>query len=98
MSEETAKVEETTKPADTAKAETHKSSRRKLSKRAIRRIVVGVVVLTFLFAGVSFVSSGVFSAGITKNAGSVDEVVIATRSMSFWVDATGILRASSVRN
>jgi len=98
MSEQTTKPEETTKPDETSKVEAPKSNRRKLSKRTVRRIVIGVVALTFLIAGVSFVRSGAFSAVLPKNSSSVDEVVIATRSMSFWVDATGTLRASSVRN
>src|SRR6185369_12630668 len=42
--------------------------------------------------------SGAFSSVLPKSSSTVDELVVAQRSMSFWVDATGTLRASSVRN
>jgi len=35
---------------------------------------------------------------LSKTVGSGDEMIIASRSMSFWVDATGLLRATSVQN
>lgn len=42
--------------------------------------------------------SGAFSSVLPTGSATVDELVIAPRSMSFWVNATGTLRASSVRN
>ena len=42
--------------------------------------------------------SGAFSSVLPTGSAAVDELVIAPRSMSFWVNATGTLRASSVRN
>jgi HlyD family secretion protein len=51
-----------------------------------------------LIAGFSFLKSGTFSAVLPKSGTTADEIVIASRSMSYWVDASGTLRASSVRN
>jgi len=46
----------------------------------------------------SLLKSGAFSSVLPTGSATVDELVIAPRSMSFWVNATGTLRASSVRN
>jgi HlyD family secretion protein len=48
--------------------------------------------------GFSVLKSGALSAVMPKGDSAAEEIVIASRSMSFWVDATGTLRASSVRN
>ena len=72
--------------------------RSRLTTRTTKRIGLALIVLVSLLIGVSFLRSGAFSAVLPKTNASVDEVVIAPRSMSFWVDATGTLRASSVRN
>src|SRR5262245_30371304 len=61
-------------------------------------IVIAVVIVAALAGGFSILRSRVFSAVLPKANGVVDEIVIEPRSMSFWVDATGTLRASSVRN
>ncbi len=72
--------------------------RSKLTTRAAKRTGIALIVLASLIVGFSFVRSGAFSAVLPKSGTAADEIVIASRSMSFWVDATGTLRASSVRN
>ncbi len=72
--------------------------RSKLTTRAAKRTAIALIVLAALIAGFSFLRSGAFSAVLPKSGAAADEIVIAPRSMSFWVDATGTLRASSVRN
>lgn len=72
--------------------------RSRLTTRAAKRTGIALIVLAALIVGFSFLRSGVFSAVLPKSFTAADEIVIASRSMSFWVDATGTLRASSVRN
>ncbi len=72
--------------------------RSKLTKSAVKRTAVVLIILSALIAGFSFLRSGGFSAMLPKSAAAVDDLVIAPRSMSFSVDATGTLRAASVRN
>ena len=72
--------------------------RSRLTTRAAKRTAIALIVLAALIAGFSFLRSGAFSAVLPKSGAAADEIVIAPRSMSFWVDATGTLRASSVRN
>src|SRR6266404_420380 len=72
--------------------------RSRLTTRAAKRTAMALIVLAALIAGFSFLRSGAFSAVLPKSGAATDEIVIAPRSMSFWVDATGTLRASSVRN
>ena len=70
----------------------------KLTTRTAKRIGIVLIVFSALVAGFSALRSGAFSAVMPKTGSSADEIVIASRSMSFWVDATGTLRAASVRN
>jgi HlyD family secretion protein len=72
--------------------------RNALTNRVAKRSGAALIVVAALIAGFSFFRSGAFSAVLPKNGERADEIVIASRSMSFWVDATGTLRASSVRN
>jgi len=72
--------------------------RSKLSTRAAKRTGIALIVLASLIVGYSFLRSGAFSAVLPQSGAAADEIVVASRSMSFWVDATGTLRASSVRN
>ena len=72
--------------------------RSRLSTRTARRTAIAVIVIVVLIAGFSVLRSGTFSAVLPKSTTETDEIVIASRSMSFWVDATGTLRASSLRN
>ena len=72
--------------------------RSRLNGRGTKRAAIALTVLVALIAGLSFLRLGAFSAVLPKTGAAVDEIVISPRSMSFWVDATGILRASSVRN
>lgn len=72
--------------------------RSRLTTSAAKRTGIALIVLAALIGGFSFLRSGAFSAVLPKSGAAADEIVIASRSMSFWVDATGTLRASSVRN
>jgi len=72
--------------------------RNTLTNRVAKRSGAALIVVAVLIAGFSLFRSGAFSAVLPKNGERADEIVIASRSMSFWVDATGTLRASSVRN
>lgn len=72
--------------------------RPRLTKSAVKRTAFALIALLVLIGGFSFLKSGAFSSVLRKGSAAVDELVIAPRSMNFWVDATGTLRASSVRN
>jgi HlyD family secretion protein len=82
----------------TTQTNARRGLRSKLTKSAARRTAVGLIILSASIVGISLSRSGALSALLPKNAASVDDLVIAPRSMSFWVDATGTLRAASVRN
>ena len=89
----------TTEPAaNPATTKRRRGLRARLANRTTKRLGIALVVLTILIAGFSVFRSGAVSAVLPKTGESADELVIASRSMSFWVDATGTLRASSVRN
>ena len=104
MSETTPETKETTPAAAPEKSETTPDNRlgsgvrARLTTRAAKRTGAALILIVVLIVGFSFFRSGAFSAVLPKTAGAVDDIVIASRSMSFWVDATGTLRASSVRN
>ena len=84
-----------TKTPDEGSGRIHKS--RVYSGRT-KQVVIAVIIVATLAGGFSLLRSRAFSAVLPKANASVDELVIDPRSMSFWVDATGTLRASSVRN
>ncbi|HSE38669.1 MAG TPA: efflux RND transporter periplasmic adaptor subunit [Blastocatellia bacterium] len=69
-----------------------------VTTRTTKRLGAALIVIAALIAGFSLLRSGALSAVMPKSATPADEIVIASRSMTFWVDATGTLRASSVRN
>ena len=68
-----------------------------LKRRRVRRVALGLGTLAVL-AGAFFLLKSSASSILFRAGSSVDELVIASRPMSFWVDATGTLRATSVRN
>ncbi|MFY9557759.1 MAG: efflux RND transporter periplasmic adaptor subunit [Blastocatellia bacterium] len=70
----------------------------KLTPSVAKRIAIAVIILAALIAGASLWRSGVFSSVLPRTSAAEDELVIAPRPMSFWVTATGTLKASSVRN
>lgn len=72
--------------------------RPRLTKSAVKRTAIALIGLAVLIVGFSFLRAGAFSSVLPKSSATVDELVIGPRSMNFWVDATGTLRASSVRN
>ena len=63
-----------------------------------KHVLIAIIIVAALAGGFSLFRSRAFSAVLPKANASVDEILIEPRSMSFWVDATGTLRASSVRN
>jgi len=90
--------ETTEQPGDaTPKASLRIRLQAGLTTPAAKRFGLGLVVCVALVAGFSALKAGAFSAVVPRSS-TADEIVIAARSMSFWVDATGTLRASSVRN
>jgi HlyD family secretion protein len=74
--------------------------RRKLmpTKSALKRTAFALIGLLVLAVGFLFLKSGALSQVLPGSNATVDELVIAPRAMNFWVNATGTLRASSVRN
>ena len=104
MSETTPETNETTPAAAPEKSETAPDNRSRsgvrarLTTRVAKRTGAALILIVVLIVGFSFFRSGAFSAVLPKTAGAADDIVISSRSMSFWVDATGTLRASSVRN
>jgi HlyD family secretion protein len=87
-----------TNSAPSTETSSRPTLRSRLATRAARRTGIGLIVGAALVAGFSVLRSGAFSAVRPRGNTATDEIVIASRSMSFWVDATGTLRASSVRN
>ena len=75
------------------KTEATKSGRH----RRFIRLGLVLVALVALVGGFFFLKSSAYSL-LTRSGRAVDEVVVSPRSMTFWVEATGILRATSVRN
>jgi len=67
--------------------------------KVIKRIIIGVVIIGVIGAAAAFfvMPAGVASL-LSKTAAMGDEVVVTSKTMSFWVDATGALRATSVAN
>jgi HlyD family secretion protein len=82
----------------TTQTSVRRGLRSRLTKSAAKRTAVVLIILSASIVGFSFLRSGSFSALLPKSAAAVDDLVITPRSMSFWVDATGTLRAASVRN
>src|SRR6185295_4382818 len=76
----------------------HKLYLTKLKSRTFKRTMVIVAGVIGLALGVLFLRSATFSRMLSRTAAAAGEVVMTRHSMSYWVDATGTLRASSVRN
>jgi HlyD family secretion protein len=83
---------------DTKKEHTPRNLRSRVYSGRTKHIVVAAIVVAALAGGFSLLKSRAFSSVLPKTNAAVDEIVIDSRSMSFWVDATGTLRASSVRS
>ena len=76
----------------------HKLYLTKLKSRTFKRTMVIVAGVIGLALGVLFLRSATFSRMLSRTAAASGEVVMTRHSMSYWVDATGTLRATSVRN
>ena len=70
----------------------------KLKSSTVRRLAVVIVVLAILAGGFFLLKSSAFSKMLAKAGDSSEELEIASRTMTFGVDAAGTLRATSVRN
>lgn len=68
-----------------------------MSKK-VGQIAAGVTVIVAIVVTVMVFRTNAFSSLISKKAVAEDEIEIESRSMIFWVEATGLLRASSVQN
>lgn len=79
-------------------ASTRKGFRLALRAPAAKRTAIAIVTLIGITAAFFLLRSGALSAILPKPGAAAAELVIAPRSMSFWVEATGTLRAVSVRN
>ena len=66
--------------------------------KMIKRVTVGLVSLAAVLAAALFLLPSGPASFLPKAGTTGDEVVINPRPMSFWVDATGTLRATSVQN
>ena len=66
--------------------------------KVIKRIMIGLVVVgVFGAAAFLFMPTGVAS-WLSKAGIAGDEIVVTPKTMRFWVDATGALRATSVQD
>ena len=70
----------------------------KLKSGAMRRLAVAVVILATLAGAFFLFKSSALSKILAKSGDSGDELEIVSRTMTFGVDASGTLRATSVRN
>lgn len=68
-----------------------------MSKKAVK-ITTGLALIVAIAAIAMVFRANAFSSLLSKKAVVEDEIEIASRSMIFWVEATGLLRASSVQN
>jgi HlyD family secretion protein len=93
-------MSETTQPTPDTKppAIARRGLLSRLTSLTAKRSGIALIVVVVLIAGFSFLRSGVFSAVLPKSGDTAEEIVVASRSMSYWVDASGTLRAASVRN
>ncbi len=68
-----------------------------MAKRSKRILITLIGLATIIAAGWYFLPSKL-SAIFPRAAATGDEIILAPKTMTFGVDATGILRATSVRN
>jgi len=83
---------------DSLKERSNSNLKSKIFAGRAKHVVIAILIVVALAGGFSLFKSRAFSAVLPKANAAVDEILIEPRSMSFWVDATGTLRASSVRN
>jgi HlyD family secretion protein len=68
-----------------------------VKQKTVRRSFLSAVILAALIGAFFLIRSNASSI-LSGSSTSVEDVVLGSRSMTFWVDATGMLRATSVRN
>ena len=63
-----------------------------------KKVIAGGLSLIVVAAVIFLFATNRFASLLTRHAEGVDEVVVSPRSLSFWVDANGLLRATTVEN
>ena len=70
----------------------------KLTARTIRRIALGFFYTAAFVAAVFLIRSSALQSLVYGGAPTVEEITLEKHQMTFWVEATGTLRATSVRD
>ncbi|HEU4390811.1 MAG TPA: hypothetical protein VFV34_23605, partial [Blastocatellia bacterium] len=63
-----------------------------------KRVIGGAVSLLVIAVVIFLFATNRFASLMIRHAEGVDEIVVSPRSLSFWVGANGLLRATSVQN
>jgi HlyD family secretion protein len=66
--------------------------------RITKKLIAGVLSLLVVAAVIFLFATNRFASLLTRRGESTGEVLVAPRSLSFWVEANGVLRATSVQN
>lgn len=74
------------------------SGKLKLKAKTIKRIAVVFLLVAVTIGAIFFFRTGAIASLLSRTSETAEEVVIAPRSLQFRVEATGILRATSVQN
>ncbi len=77
---------------------TEQKARNKLKAKTLKRIAVALLLLTVTIGAIFFLRSGAVASFLSRASEGAEEVTIAPRSLQFRVEATGVLRATSVQN
>jgi HlyD family secretion protein len=64
----------------------------------VKKILAAASVLTVILAAGFVVGTGRLASLMARAGSNGQELVVATRTMSFWVESNGLLRATSVRS
>ncbi|GEM_PF-754461 len=70
----------------------------KLKAKTIKRIAVAFLLLALTIGAIFFLRTGAIASFLSPTGEGAEEVAIAPRSLQFRVEATGVLRATSVQN
>ncbi|MEW6211550.1 MAG: efflux RND transporter periplasmic adaptor subunit, partial [Acidobacteriota bacterium] len=86
------------KPKAESGSPPEQKSNNKLKAKIIKRIAVALILLAVTVSVILFLRSGAVASFLSRASEATEEVVIAPRSLQFRVEATGVLRATSVQN
>lgn len=93
-----AENDEKPKAENIAPPEQKTSSKLKLKAKTIKRIAVAFLLVAVTIAAIFFFRTGAIASFLSRANETAEEVAIAPRSLQFRVEATGVLRATSVQN